>query len=152
MVAPLGDATTIPTAFSDLSNKLSNGATWVYGQTSEHIILNTVVNITDSFANLLPANSVIDAVVSLVTENIVGSTSVTLGDKIVAGRFCMLNTGLTSGTKFVGLNHLQSSVTTDEAGPVQIVADKLRVTTTGIPSSGVISVTIFYRQYIAPTL
>lgn len=129
----------------------ANGAKWVEGSNSELITLSTSGATTDSSANLLPANSIIQAVVARITTTIATATNWKMGDGTTADRFTAANSTLTSGTQDIGLRHQQGSIATDAAGQVQTAAAKLRITTTGTPSAGVVRVTVFYRTYTAPT-
>lgn len=126
----------------------ANGAQWISGQASENLTLNTGGATTDTSANLLPANSVIRAVVVRVTTAISTATAFTVGDATTAGRFLATGTGLTLGSTGVGLVHVDQ---TGAAGPRQTAAAKVRITTTGTPSGGAIRITVFYEQYVAPT-
>lgn len=126
----------------------ANGAQWVQGQLSESITLSTSSATTDSVANLLPANSIIESVVARVTTTITTATDWKLGDATTSGRFSAVNSSMTAGTTQVGLVHIDQSGT---AGPRQTSAAKLRITTTGTPGAGVVRVTVFYRQFVPPT-
>ena len=131
--------------------KTANNAEWVHGSISELLTLSTAGTTTDTTANLLPANSIIEAVVARVTTTITTATSWQLGDPTTAGRFTNANSTMTAGTTDIGLKHQQGSVATDAAGPVQTAAAKVRVTTVGTPGAGAIRITVFYRQFVAPT-
>ena len=131
--------------------KTTNGADWIRGSASELLTLSTAGTTTDTTANLLPANAIIEAVVARVTTTITTATSWQLGDPTTAGRFTNANSTMTSGTTDIGLKHQQGSVATDAAGPVQTAAAKVRVTTVGTPGAGAIRITVFYRQFVAPT-
>ena len=126
----------------------ANGETWVRGQISELITLSTSGTTTDSASNLLPSNSIIEAVVARVTTTITTATDWKLGDAATAGRFSPANHDLTAGTAQVGTVQADQS---GAPGPRQISAAKLRITTTGTPGAGVIRVTVFYRQFVPPT-
>lgn len=127
--------------------------TWKLRSISESITLSTSGLTTDSSANLLPANSIIEAVVARVTTTITTTTNWALGDATTAARFAAANSTLVSGTTSVGLAHQQGGISTDATGPVQTAAAKLRITCTGSnPGAGVIRVTVFYRQFVAPTV
>lgn len=141
------------TFFGNTVLQSTNGATWTSGQSSELITLNTGGTTTDSAANLLPANSIITAVVARVTTTITaGCTGWEVGDPTTAARFTSNNVTLTAGTTGVGLNHQQGSVTTDAAGPVQTSAAKIRITcATAAPGAGAIRVTVFYQTFVPPT-
>lgn len=129
----------------------ANGAQWVKGQASELLTLSTGGTTTDTTANLLPANSIIEAVVARVTTTITVATDWKLGDATQAARFSNANATLAAGTTQVGLNQADPTVASSNLGPVQVSAAKVRVTTTGTPGAGVIRITVFYRQFVAPT-
>lgn len=126
----------------------THGETAVEGFTTEEITLSTSGTTTDSSANLLPANSIIEAVVARVTQTITTATDWKLGDATTAGRFSAADSTLTLGETVVGTVQADQ---TGAAGPRQAAAAKLRITTTGTPGAGKIRVTVFYRQYTAPT-
>lgn len=131
----------------------ANGAEWRQCSISEEITLSTVGTTTDSAASLLPANSIIEAVVARVTQSITVATDWKLGDSAQAARFTAAQSGaqLNLGATVVGLNHADPTVATADLGPVQSSAAPLRITTTGTPSAGKIRVSVFYRQFVAPT-
>ena len=131
--------------------KTANAAEWIHGSISELLTLSTAGTTTDTTANLLPANSIIEAVVARVTTTITTATSWQLGDPTTAGRFTNANSTMTAGTTDIGLKHQQGSIATDATGPVQTAAAKVRVTTVGTPGAGAIRITVFYRQFVAPT-
>lgn len=128
-----------------------NGSTWTQSFAAESITLSTAGTTTDSTANLLPANSLIKAVTCRVTTTIGTATDWAVGDPTTATRFSSANSTLTAGTTSVGLNHMRGSVTTDAAGPTQTAAAKLRITTTGTPSAGVIRCVVYFETFVAPT-
>lgn len=121
------------------------------GFATEEMTLNTGGTTTDSAANLLPANAIIDGVVARITQTITVATDWELGDGTIASRFSNPNVTLVAGTTQVGLNHMQGGVNADNKGPVQLTAAKLRITTTGTPGAGKIRVTVFFRQFVPPT-
>jgi hypothetical protein len=129
----------------------ANGGYWERGYLSEAITLSTSGTTTDSSANLLPANSIIEAVTARITTAITTATDWSVGDATTAARFSSANATLTSGTTSVGVNHQKGAVSTDAAGPTQTAAAKVRITTTGTPGAGAIRVTVFYRSFVAPT-
>jgi hypothetical protein len=131
---------------AELDIVTTEGARWVHGSISELLTLSTSGTTTDSSADLLPADSVIEAVVARITTAIVTATDWKLGDATVSGRFAAANSTRTLGTTEVGTVHIGQSGT---SGPRQVSAAKLRVTTTGTPSAGVIRLTVFYSQFIA---
>lgn len=129
----------------------NNGATWVRGISSELLTLATGATTTNTTANLLPAGAIIEAVVTRVTTAITTATTFSVGDATTAARFSASAGGLTAASTRVGLQHQQGSVTTDAAGPVQTAAAAVRITTDVTPGAGVIRITVFYRQFVAPT-
>ncbi len=126
-----------------------------YGQpflrTEEEITLNTGGVTTDSTLNLLPANSIIEAVAWRVTTSISVAANWSLGDATTATRFVNASTSLTAGNTGVGQLQMQGSVATDAAGPVQTTAAKLRVTTNANPGAGKIRITVYSRQFAPAT-
>lgn len=128
-----------------------NGSTWRHGRNTELLTLSTSGTTTDTSANLLPANSIIEAVVARVTTTIGTATDWKLGDPTTAGRFTAANATMTAGTTDVGLLHWSGAVSTLATGPSQPSAAKVRVTTTGTPSAGAIRITVFYRTFTALT-
>lgn len=125
-----------------------NGAYIEYGTASELLTLSTGGTTTDTTANLLPANSIIDAVDARVTTTITTATDWKLGDATIAGRFSAANATMTSGTTQVGTVQADQTGT---SGPRQVAAAKVRVTTTGTPGAGVIRITVHYHALVPPT-
>lgn len=126
----------------------ANGEQWVHGSSTELLTLSTSGTTTDTSANLLPANSIIEAVVARVTTTITTATNWKLGDPTTAGRFTAADAVMTANETQVGLVHIDQ---VGAAGPRQTAAAKVRVTTTGTPGAGAIRITVFYRQFVAPT-
>ncbi len=126
----------------------ANAGTWERGEISELLTLSTSGSTTDTTANLLPANSIIEAVVARVTTTITTATDWKLGDATIVGRFSAANATMTAGTTQVGLVHVDLTTT---SGPRQTSAAKLRVTTTGTPGAGAIRITVFFRTFVPPT-
>ena len=129
----------------------ANGGYWQRGYLSENLTLSTGGTTTDTSANLLPANAIIEAVTARITTTITTATDWSVGDATTAARFSSANATLTSGTTSVGLNHRKGGVATDAAGPTQTSAAAVRITMTGTPGAGAIRITVFYSQFIAPT-
>lgn len=136
----------------DLISPSANGASWKHGQSSELLTLSTIGLTTDTVGNLLPAGAILDGVVCRVTTAITTTTNWAVGDANQAARFSSANSTLTVGTTSVGMNHLDPTVASSNLGPVQVAASKVRITCTGSnPGAGVIRITVFYRQFTAPT-
>lgn len=133
---------------NNTEQQTANGAQWILGQASENLTLSTSGTTTDTSANLLPANAIIEAVVARVTTTITTATDWKLGDSTTAGRFSAASSSMTSGSTTVGTVQADQ---TGAAGPRQASAAKVRVTTTGTPGAGAIRITVFYRQFVAPT-
>lgn len=130
----------------------ANGAIWTRGMVTELITLNTGGLTTDSVADLLPANSIIEAVVGRVVTTITTTSDWAIGDPTTSDRFASPNATLVAGTTFVGLNQFSGAVSTLAAGPTQAAAAKVRITCTGAnPGAGSIRVTVFYRTFTPPT-
>lgn len=126
----------------------ANGGQWIRGQASELLTLSTSGTTTDTSANLLPANAIIEAVVFRITTTILTATAWEAGDATIATRFLSTGSALILGTTAVGLNCVDQTGT---SGPKQSAAAKVRITTTGTPTAGTIRITVFYRQFVAPT-
>lgn len=137
--------------YNSATQQTTNGAQWIQGQIYESITLSTGGSTTDSATNLLPANSVLIGVTARVTTTIATATDWKLGDATTAGRFTAANSTLTAGTTSVGSVHLTTGIASTTTGMFQAAAAKLRITTTGTPSAGVIRVTVFYSQFVPPT-
>jgi hypothetical protein len=131
--------------------KTVEGAQWVRGYITEEITLNTGAAATDSVGNLLPANALIEAVVYRITQTITTAANFTVGDSAQAARFLGTQSTLTAGTTGIGLLHHNPANATNDLGPVQSAAAKLRITCNAAPGAGKIRVTVFYRRFIAPT-
>lgn len=129
----------------------ANAATLTQGVNSEAITLSTSGATTDSSANLLPANSIIDAVVCTVITTITTSTDWGISDPTTTLRFSAVNSTMTAGTSIVGLKHMFGVVSTTATGPTQASAAKLRITTTGNPGAGAVRCSVYFRTYVAPT-
>lgn len=125
-----------------------NGGYWEFGTISELLTLSTGGATTDTTTNLLPVNSIIEAVVARVTTTITVATDWKLGDATISGRFSAANSVMTAGSTTIGTVCADQTGT---SGPRQVAAAKLRVTTTGTPGAGVIRITTFYRQFVAQT-
>jgi hypothetical protein len=156
-VTPAAATVTTLTANSDVTKKANdiqqsaNGAQWVHGQISEEITLSLAAATTDSGADLLPANSIIEAVVARVTGAISTAANWSLGDATTAARFLAATTDLILGTTKVGIAQWNPAGAAPANGPQQSAAAKLRVTCNATATGGKIRVTVFYRQFVAPT-
>lgn len=130
----------------------SNGAQWKHGYNTELVTIAAAIS-SDSATNLLPANSIIEAVVMRVTVAPPGTASVQIGDATTNGRFIPAGTSTAVNTTAVGLEHWRGSVATDAAGPTQAAAAAVRLRFNAVPSdaTGRIRVTVFYRSFVAPT-
>jgi hypothetical protein len=133
---------------TNTTNQTDNGGQWIQSSISELLTLSTGGTTTDTAANLLPANSIIEAVVARVTTTITTATSWQLGDATIAGRFSAANATMTAGTTQVGTVQADQTGT---SGPRQVAAAKVRVTTVGTPGAGAIRITVFYRQFVPQT-
>jgi hypothetical protein len=129
----------------------ANGGYGEHGVNSELITLATGAATTDSSANLLPANSIIQAVACRITTTITTAANWSLGDATTSTRFAAANSTLTVNTTSVGLKHMQGSVASDAAGPVQTAAAKLRITLNANPGAGALRCEVHYVSFTAPT-
>ncbi len=120
------ESTTGLTEDADGIQQTATGAQWKRGSMSEEVTLSTVGTTTNSVANLLPANSIIEAVVARVTQTISVATDWKLGDATQAARFTAAQSGgqLVLGATVVGLNHADPTVASANLGPVQTAATR----------------------------
>lgn len=125
----------------------SNGARITRGTLSQEITLSTAGTTTDSTGNMLPDNSVIEAVVWRVTQAITTAANFSIGDPTTSARFVSASTGISLGSTGVGLAHVDQ---TGAAGPRQTAGNNLRITCNATPGAGKIRVTVFYRTFRAP--
>ena len=127
----------------------ANGASWLPYVDSESITLSTVALVTDSSANLLHANSVIDAVVCRQTTAITTSTNWGISDPTTANRFAAATAIAT--TTLVGLDQHDPQGAAAANGPKQLTAAKLRITVTGANAgAGVVRCSVFGRSATVP--
>lgn len=139
-------------SFSQITVTGPNGATQTFFVNTELVTLATGAAVTDTTGNLLPANSIIDSVMGIVTTLITTAVSWGLGDPTTASRFTATNAGAVAlGTKLIGLAHMQGGISTDAAGPVQTAAAKVRITVNANPGAGAVRVTVMGRTFAAPT-
>lgn len=126
----------------------ANGAQWIHGQSSELLTIAAAAT-TDTTGNLLPANSVIEAVVVRVTTIIPTAATFTVGDATTAARFAT-GVAVAANTTAVGMTQVDQ---TGAGGPKQTAAAKVRVTPNLTPgtATGVVRITVFYRQFVPPT-
>lgn len=127
--------------------KTANAAEWIHGSASELLTIAAAAT-TDTTANLLPANAIIEAVVVRVTTVIPTAATFSVGDATTAARFAT-GVAVAATTTAVGLTHVDQ---TGAAGPKQTAAAKIRITPNAVPgaATGVVRITVFYRQFIAP--
>lgn len=129
----------------------ANGATWVQGVATELLTLATGALFTDTAANLLPANAIIESVLTRVTTTITTAVSFSVGDPTTAARFSASAGGVTAASTRVGIDHWSGAVATLAAGPSQAAAAKVRITCNANPGAGIVRVTVYYRVLTAPT-
>ena len=130
------------------SSQSTNDANQAIGQSSELLTLSTGSTFTDTGNNLLPAGAIIDAVVIRITQTISGGstpTTIAIGDSGTPNRFISTGTPLTAGSTAVGLNQIDAGTSS------QAAAAKVRVTLDQIPGQGIVRITVFWRQFTAPT-
>lgn len=124
------------------------GVTQTLGWIAEELTLSGATT-TDSVANLLPANSIIDSVGFRITQAISGGTATAfqIGTAADAPRFQDAGPALTLGTSGVGLNHL----ITGGHAVATVAATKIRVTLNGTSAAGKIRLVVFYRAFTSPS-
>jgi len=130
------------------------------GCIEELVTLSTTLGatFTDSVANLLLADAIIQAVVirvqTAITNTGTAITGLTVGDSATAARFINNYTTLTTAGNKVGLLHMEGSITTDAAGPVQNAAAKVRITHVGADgtttvTAGKVRLQVYYKRFVA---
>lgn len=125
----------------------TNGSQWVYGYTTEEIVM-AAAAFSSSSANLLPADSVIEAVVGRVTVAIAGAASFTVGDSGLGNSARFIgSTSTAANTTFVGINHYGSSKEANAA------AATIRITPNAVPSdaNGRVRVFVYFKTFTPPT-
>jgi hypothetical protein len=127
-----------------------NGGYWERGVAAELLTIAAAAT-TDTTANLLPANSIIEAVCVRVTALFPTAATFTVGDATTAARFAT-GVSVAAGTTAVGLLHQQGGIATDATGPVQTAAAKVRITPNATPAAatGEVRIEVFYSKFVAP--
>jgi hypothetical protein len=133
-----------------------NGSYIEDGFLSEQVTLSTVSLITDSSTNLLPANSLIMAVMTYIRQTISGGgvTAYKIGDSSVDTLYEASAGNLSSGSTSVhGLAQFNTQLNAATRGPTRgAVAAKIRTTAIGgIPTQGQIFYVVAYRTFSPPT-
>jgi len=128
----------------------ANGGKWTAGIASEALTLDTGNPSTDTTANLLPANSIIDAVTYRITTTITTSVSFTIGDASTVDRFCTTQSVMTAGTTGLCFRQHHALFSGDTAS-TQDAAAKIRVILNANPGAGVIRLQVHYRTFTPPT-
>jgi hypothetical protein len=130
---------------------LPNGALFQMIVKTELVTLNVGGLTTDTATNLLTGTTWIFTVMAFVKTSVTGPTTlISIGDAATPARFGSLGT-LTAGSALVGFNHLQGSVATDAAGPVQLTDAKVRLTANAIPTGGSIRLVTLAFIAVPPT-
>jgi hypothetical protein len=128
-----------------------SGGIWEHFVATENLTLNTGGTTTNTSANLLPANAIIEAVNTRVTTTITTAVSFSVGDSTTAARFSASAGGMTAGSTRIGLDHWSGAVASLAAGPSQAAAASVRITCNANPGAGAIRIQVFYRVFTAPT-
>jgi hypothetical protein len=135
-----------------------NGSSWTFFKTTELVTLDHTTNAyTDSTANLLPANSIIDMVQGVVNTTIAGSSCASweFGDPTTAGRFHAADSTLTAGEAVNGPVALTTGVASATTGIWQASAAKVRITVASCGSthvdSGKVRIVVYGRTFAPPT-
>lgn len=102
-------------------------------------------------ANLLPANSLIDAVLGRVTVAIPTATTFNVGDATQAARFAS-GVAVAVNTTFVGTLHQNPAVASDNLGPRQTAVANIRVTPSATPANanGRVRLQSVVTQFVPP--
>lgn len=123
------------------------GAVWTDGCVGEEITLSGSAT-TDSVGSLLPAGSLIYAVVWRITVGITGAaTAFQIGTAVDAVNFEATNSTIVLGTAGFGINHLLTG-----GHPLGFAAaTKVRITLNSTSTAGKIRVVVYYRAFTSPT-
>jgi hypothetical protein len=154
---PAAATVTTLTANGDVTKKTQDilqgpkGEEWIQGQSTEELTLSIAAATTDTTANLLPANSIIEAVVARVTDGITTAANWSIGDPTTAARFLAATTDLGTGVQKVGIAHWNPAGAAPANGPQQAADAKVRITCNATPGAGKVRITVFWRKFIAPT-
>jgi hypothetical protein len=125
----------------------SNGAGWIQGSISGLMWLSTSLPVSDT-TPMLPADSIIEAVVYRITVAITGVSSFTIGDYANPARFVASTTTLGVGATGIGMEQVDRI---GPAGPRQSVTAPVRVACDRTPTGGRIRITVFYRRFVPPS-
>lgn len=127
---------------------LNNGY-WEQGINTEELTIAAAAS-TDSVANLLPADSIIQAVCVRVTALFPTAATFTVGDAADADRFAS-GVSVAAGTTAVGLLHMQGGIAADASGPVQTAAAAVRITPNLAPAAatGKVRIDVYYSKFVA---
>jgi len=122
-----------------------------FGVLSEQVTLGTGSATTTTSGNLLPADSIIEAVMAIVTTSITTAVNFDLGDAATPARFKTDSTNITDNAKTIGLEHWEAAEVTAGDGALQTVAAPLVITCDTTPGAGAMYVTVIFRRFTAPT-
>lgn len=128
----------------------TNSGYWEQGVNTELLTIAAAAT-TDSSASLLPADSIIQAVVVRVTVVIPTAATFTVGDPTTPARFAT-GVAVAAGTTAVGLIHMSGASTTLATGPSQVSAAAIRITPNLTPATatGVVRIQVYYSKFVAP--
>lgn len=138
------------TSSTSLIIKDSNGGSVTYGTSMELVTVSTSAT-TDSTTNLLPANSVVDAVNVFVVNAIPTAATFNVGDATTAARFASA-VSVAASTAAVGIIQ-QGSTGVAASTVIQSAAAKVRLTPSLTPgtSTGQVRLISYWRTFVAPT-
>lgn len=126
------------------------GGYWEHGVTTELVTIAAAATST-SVGDLLPADSIIEAVNVRVTVVIPTAETFTVGDGTSAARF---GTGIAVAADTTNVGIVQHNpANADTAGPVQAAAAKIVITPSAQPAAatGRVRVQVFYSHFVSPT-
>jgi hypothetical protein len=125
-----------------------NGSKYRIRSMSEEVTLSIVGNVTLSSLYLLPAESIILAVLARITQEINNIAGWEVGDGVMTNRFITQKLQYDEGVTAVGINHW-----IDEAADIaQVTAAPLKISTVAPQNTtGKIRFVVFYLQFIPPT-
>lgn len=122
------------------------------GVKEEVLTIAAAATSTTVSTSLLPANSLILAVIGRVTVAIPTAATFTVGDATTAARFAS-GIAVALSTTFVGFTHWSGAITTLAAGPSQAANAAILVTPNLTPANanGRLALQTIYLQFTPPT-
>lgn len=122
-----------------------------FGVGEELVTIAAAASSTSASATLLPANSLILAVLARVVVAIPTAVTFTIGDATTAARFAT-GVAVAINTTAVGITQWSGASTTLANGPSQVAAAGVKITPSATPGTAVgrVRIQVVYIQFTAP--